>query len=411
MVALAVVGSWFQLTGRGVVTGADGRQVDIGALMVHSSLIYLCSFVHVVPHELGHAIVGRCVGFRVLRITVGVGSPVVDARVGSTQIDVRALPVGGLTVGTTSVRRALRLRLWLFAAGGPAVTIAVTVVAWRLAQGIGPGWLGSVLSAFVFAGVVTAVGNLVPFCSRGLSSDGWKLLTTPFVSSASLDLLVRQSDVAEIAERSRRGDHDDAVVRAREQAARHPDVQERQLALVAVLIRAERWGEAAETMRHQLATLDLDDDHRVLHLNNLAWSDLMLGDPALLPEADRASAEAYAAQSWRHAIRGTRGAALVELGQLAEGIDLLRSSELRSHRPKNRAPTEAYLAIAHARGGNLWDARRRLASARDAAPTNPLVLRAAAEVAAAEVAAAEVAPAAPTNEATSDAEADRRSLT
>src|SRR6185436_14779669 len=51
MVALAVVGSWFQLTGRGVVTGADGRQVDIGALMFHSSLIYLCSFVHVVPHE------------------------------------------------------------------------------------------------------------------------------------------------------------------------------------------------------------------------------------------------------------------------------------------------------------------------------------------------------------------------
>ena len=148
-------------------------------------------------------------------------------------------------------------------------------------------------------------------------------------------------------------------------------------------------------MRHQLATLDLDDDHRVLHLNNLAWSDLMLGDPALLPEADRASAEAYAVQPWRHAIRGTRGAVLVELGHLAEGIELLRSSELRSHRPRNRAQTDAYLAIAHARDGNLWDARRRLASARDATPTNPLVLRAAAEVAA-----AEVAQTAPTGEAT-----------
>ncbi len=383
-VAFAVVGLWLEASGRGVVANGTGRSYDYGAIMVFSSLLYLCSFVHVVPHELGHAVVGRVVGFRVLRITVGVGASVVDARLGSTRIDIRSLPVGGLTVGTTSARRALRLRLWLFTAGGPAATIAVTAVAWKLMLDQGESRAAFVLAAFTWAGVATAVTNLVPHRTGTNTSDGWKLLTTPFASPAQLDRLVDGSEVTEMVERLNGGDLDEAVTRARAQAEQHPELVERQLALAAVLLRAERWADAAETMREQLGTLELDADQRALHLNNLAWADLMIGDTELLPEADVASAQAYATQPWRHAIRGTRGSVLVELGELTEGIELLRSSELRSHAAKNRASTDAYLTIGFARAGNLWDARRRLASARSAAPSSPLVARAATELSTAE---------------------------
>ena len=374
-VLLGIVGLWMEASGQGMVQVGPRQQVDYGAILLFSSLLYLCSFVHVVPHELGHALVGKLTGFHVLRITVGVGSPLVERRVGSTSIDIRAFPVGGLTYGTTSARRALRTRLWLFAAGGPAATIAVTVVAWRLALAFSGTWAGAVLAAFTFAGVVLALGNLFPYRSGGQTTDGWKLLTTPFMSRSELDQMVAQSGAVEVVEHLRRGDHDDALSRARAMVDESPDSVESRTALAVVLLRAERWAEAGDEIRDQLATLDLDDDKRTLHLNNLAWADLMTGDPSLLDEADRASAEAFASQPWRHAIRGTRGSVLVERGELTQGIELLRSSELRSHEPRSRASTDAYLAIALARSGNVWDARQRAAAgahcrsvAPDAAP-------------------------------------------
>jgi hypothetical protein len=384
-VLFGIVGLYLEATGRGRVATATGRYVDYGAQLLFLSLLYLSSFVHVVPHELGHAGVGRLVRFKVLRIVVGVGSPVLERRAGSTSIEIRALPVGGATYGTTSARRALRTRLWLFAAGGPAATIVVTAMAWKLELVLGPStWAGFVLWAFTMAGIVTAVTNLIPMRSRGRTSDGWKLVTTPFLSREKLDQTVAQSATIEAIEHSRRGDHDVAIAHAHAMVAEHPEAVGPRAALSVLLLQAERWAEAADEIRDQLTSLPLDEDQRASHLNNLAWADLMVGDPARLEEADHASAEAFQRKPFAEAIRGTRGSVLIERGVLAEGIQLVASSDLPSLTPRQKAYTHAYLAIGFARSGNVWEARKRCASARAADPTVPLLSRAVAEVGAAE---------------------------
>jgi predicted Zn-dependent protease len=62
------------------------------------------------------------------------------------------------------------------------------------------------------------------------------------------------------------------------------------------------------------------------------------------------------------AVRNTRGAVLVALGRDQEGIDLMEPT-LVAVAPSHRASSHASLALAHARQGRVFEARRHIASA------------------------------------------------
>jgi tetratricopeptide (TPR) repeat protein len=99
-------------------------------------------------------------------------------------------------------------------------------------------------------------------------------------------------------------------------------------------------------------------------LNNIAYANLMLADPALLPEADACSAEAYQNAPWHPAITGTRGAVLAALGRFDEGIPLLQEALARSEDEHGKASEACHLALAEACRGRPEAARRYLDTAR-----------------------------------------------
>ncbi len=66
-------------------------------------------------------------------------------------------------------------------------------------------------------------------------------------------------------------------------------------------------------------------------------------------EADRYSAEAHKNLPCVAPIRRTRGSVLIELGQVEEGLELLRSSLEKTDTPKEKASTMCYIAIGEAR--------------------------------------------------------------
>ena len=83
-----------------------------------------------------------------------------------------------------------------------------------------------------------------------------------------------------------------------------------------------------------------------LYLENIAYADALIGDPALLPEADAYSKEAYNAISWVPSIVGTRGTVLVALGQFEEGIRFLKESFEKATSPRSKAENACHLAMA-----------------------------------------------------------------
>jgi hypothetical protein len=97
---------------------------------------------------------------------------------------------------------------------------------------------------------------------------------------------------------------------------------------------------------------------RAIHLNNLAWADLMLADPGLVAEANAASARAIELLPGPSAIWGTRALALIATSHFAEGIAMAQKAF------KKAGPDEP--GAAGVRGGDRL--REELAIQRVPAP-------------------------------------------
>jgi hypothetical protein len=123
-----------------------------------------------------------------------------------------------------------------------------------------------------------------------------------------------------------------------------------------------------------------DDVSRGIHLNNLAWCDLMLDDPALIEEALSSSAGAIDLLPGHPAIRGTRAFALILGGRPREGIDLGHAAYARTKEAHTKALQACVLSIGYARRWPFGQAARWIELARRADPSCSLLDRASGEL-------------------------------
>jgi len=90
---------------------------------------FLVVFLVVIPiHELGHAVTGFVAGYRIRSVVIGVGSPLLAFNVAGVTVRINLLPFGGLTQGTPRAGGWFRVRMWVFAAGGPAANLLLCYV-------------------------------------------------------------------------------------------------------------------------------------------------------------------------------------------------------------------------------------------------------------------------------------------
>jgi hypothetical protein len=125
--------------------------------------------------------------------------------------------------------------------------------------------------------------------------------------------------------------------------------------------------------------------------NNLAWTNFMIGDAALLAEADELSSAVLAQRRNTPFAMGTRGAILGWLGRHDEAIVMLEKAFVRTPTASHRASLACCLAISFAalaisREALFYrtDAERWLERARALHARCPLLERAAAAVAGAQ---------------------------
>ena len=117
---LGVVGALFLI--------AD-RSSSFGCFLFNLFLFFFSYFLIIVPHELGHALVGRLMGMRVFRIIVGAGKPVWECRLFGVRFQVNSLPYGGFAWVMPSDLRAFRLRSVPMIAAGPGANILLALLA------------------------------------------------------------------------------------------------------------------------------------------------------------------------------------------------------------------------------------------------------------------------------------------
>jgi tetratricopeptide (TPR) repeat protein len=135
------------------------------------------------------------------------------------------------------------------------------------------------------------------------------------------------------------------------------------------------YARAREVFTRLLARPNLAAGSKYLFMNNVAYADVLLDDPALLPEADGYSAAAYKNIPWEPAIQGTRGLVLVLLGNPGEGLPLLRGAFGKHTNNRSKAADACYIALGEFRQGNRDAAQKYLDAARSLDPECPVIAR------------------------------------
>ena len=340
----------------------------------------------VLVHEAGHAVAALLVGHRVLEVKIGAG-PSVTAWQGRWRLVLGLIPLGGHVMAGSSDPSGYRAKRLAITAAGPAMNALMFAVAPLIDAS------SSTLRDFAIVNACVLISNLFPYSVRTpygpQRTDGLGLVRT--VSDSEWRLAEERSGfaVARAMLADQRGDREE-VRRITEEAEA---MNSRSVVLRTWLgYRAikDQGYVSARTIFRELVDEDRtmseaglgqrDDVSRGIHLNNLAWCDLMLDDPALIEEALSSSAAAIDLLPGHPAIRGTRAFALILGGRPGEGIDLGHAAYARTKEAPTKALQACVLAIGYARRWRFGQAARWIDLARRADPSCSLLGRASGEL-------------------------------
>lgn len=362
------------IVGCGLFLYAVSPSSTAAAVVLHANLILLSLIPLIIIHELTHAGVAKLVGLRVFGIMIGIGKTIWSGKLFGTDWTINVLPLGGITLVGARPVPFIRLKLFLIYLAGPASHVVMAVGFLLLEKMITTSLFGhQVLLSLVIANVALAVTNLFPFkaaLTTGMQgTDGWHLLRVPFLDNAELNKRYIGYFAGEALQSYAANDFETAK-KWMEQAFSFDSSSGIARNVLGIIQMASGEHQASrETFLQILGTEEAKDPglHYIL-LNNVAYLNVLLRDPALLPEADDCSAQAFRHLPWVPAIIGTRGTVLVELGQIEEGITLLKKAMTLHSDKQGKALNACHLAIGELRRGSPSAAQKYLESARTLDP-------------------------------------------
>jgi Peptidase family M50 len=366
------------------------------ALLVAFAALHVGLFVH----ECGHAIVARMLGMRVLEVQLGAGRPIWSFRGGETAWALRFWPRHGSVLFAATSARWFRVRMIAILLAGPMASTALAICGWvlcrsQLSQMLPVSKAQVLLRSAAITWVAIAVFAWLPVRWRSLqgrASDVLKVLQllrsdaaqvqaqldghaaflaeteawrafeagTPDVALAILDRAAADIGLDSFVMRP-------LCTWARDGARAALACQDEQEA------RAQRWLAGAGLSPEQAAVVH--DGLQLVFQVNRAFYCVQTGDPALLPEADRCTRLAMAAEPENVACLRTRGLVQLHLGAVNTGMALLEHAWRGGEGRCMRALCALYLAFGHALEGHAAKAHRFLRRARNLHRESPLLAR------------------------------------
>lgn len=361
----------------GVVMTMLAPGTTLGPLMWNLVLFQVVVVISTLAHELGHALAARLTGHYVSHIEVGCGRKLMEFRLWGFRWLFRAVPVGGFAFAALRDTRWWRLRTSLFVLGGPAANALLILATLALKIRFGTPLTGvakdlAPVTVLLLANIPLLLFSLWPYevrTSHGkLPTDGLCLWRTWRCKQAEFEQCPVAACMYEVQELRAQNKLDAADACIEEGLRLFPDdVVLEQLRSYQLLDR-RRPAEARRIFARLLGRYSKFEEIRFTMFNNIAYADILIGDRALLWEADAGSRLALEQQPWNAPIKGTRGMVLVELGQLDEGIKLLQEAFREQEDKGNQALDACYIGIAHARRGDREQGRSYFALARTIDP-------------------------------------------
>jgi tetratricopeptide (TPR) repeat protein len=357
-----------------------------GVLLLNVALIQVLFFLSTIAHELGHILLAGIAGLRPFGVEIGKGPVVVVKKWFGLRWEFRAIPYGGCAHSATPRTRFYRLRQTVCVLGGPlanAVLLGFGVCG--IYAGLDQFKAGELLAGLRPAGMFTAVNVALLFFSiwpavydtrYGKSpSDGLLLWQTWRLAPQEIEGHVAHYFYKECESSHAEGRFPDALRWAQDGLKRHPRSYELAMMEAAILIELSRLAESRRAYIRLLGRYYMFPEVRSLIFNNVADGDLLTSDPELLAEADACSRLAMELTPSAYYVKGTRGGALVEMGEYEEGLPLLHEALSQTPDKRDKALDACYIGIAEEQRGRRAESRSYFALARRLDPKCLLLAR------------------------------------
>ena len=257
---------------------------------------YLAFVLMVLPHELGHALVGLAMGFTPVSIVVGEGRLLFDRALFGVRLRIGRTLRGGATYLDVREAPHLKLRMILMLAAGPVVNLAAGIAAIVAALpdsalGQSPMWRAALLG-FGAGNLIMALSSLWPRTARSplgpMPTDGAQILA--HLVGVPMELRTHRAFIHLVRAMHAYADRDYESAK-RETAAAESFSDHVELTAEVLALRAEAFSESGEprAAMELLGTLrgrdDLGEESRVKLDQAYAWAALLSDEPMLREDA------------------------------------------------------------------------------------------------------------------------------
>ena len=322
-------------------------------------------------HELAHALTAHALGFRVFGIHLGLGKVLFSRQISGITWTVHMIPSSGVTLVAGPEMRQFRLRIFLIHLAGPAFhgLLIVLLLLMKSVFGFSGVWHGLILWTNIFL----VFFNLFPYKAHvavgSTGTDGWAMLNAPRLTPEALRMHYASFYILETVSATENGDMQAAREIAEKGTALYPDDANMRNALGYAYVNSRDYLKSRQIFLQALhSSENLPIATNAMLLNNVAFANIMLDDPALLAEADNFSEQAYEFLPWEPSITGTRGGVLVALDRPDEGIALLKGALSKNPDKRGKAIEACLIAWGEWKRGNSKETESYLALARQLDP-------------------------------------------
>ncbi|BCL34064.1 tetratricopeptide repeat protein [Nostoc sp. MS1] len=306
--------------------------------LINLLCFWLFLYIDIIIHEFGHAIAGWIVKFPIKKITIGLGHNLFKYKFKETTLVVNQGLQGGLTHPGTISPDFLRLRYFFFILGGvglQAIAMGLVMAITSAIESIYPqalsndSLLSSIVDSFFVSNWILIVINLLPFKANMMGvpmpTDGLQLLTIFFMNQQKIQEILLSGKILEGLEYIEEKKFTQAELLFRECIASNSTYLIPKINLSVALIRQQKLDEAITLLSALLKDLE-KNPFQLFIFNNLAWIYLLKGlnQPELLNLANEYSEKAIKISNQSAYVVGTRACVLIELGEVDEGIKLLK---------------------------------------------------------------------------------------
>jgi len=335
-------------------------------------LIWAFAYVRILIHELGHLCAAFLVGWKPVTLVVGTGREKSLGRVGDITVLLGAKPFGGLARAFPVGFAFYRIKYLVYIVCGPLATALVVVSLYEFSQSfdfsLWPEWVTIVLGLSLFHEVLLLIVNLIPHDIRRsglrLPSDGKQMWSYLTMKHADLKKAFNVNLIGHAQILLKRGRFRQArdVVGLLEEAS--PSDAVTLLNWVNILLAFNYKAEALDEARALIADTTRAPAAKVEMLDAVACAALFWDHPEFLPTAMMCIQEAMRLAPEAITLKGTKGALLIESGDLEVGMRLLEDVKSRSSAENDQAICSYYLAYAHFKKGDNPAAIERLRLAK-----------------------------------------------